>query len=50
MNVYTYEVKVIVNVLANSEEESETNLGSGQGVMVVSKVDTLVNTVEVPNL
>ena len=47
MKVYTYEVKVVVNVLAESEEESVGNLSSGQGVMMVDKVETLIKTTDI---
>jgi hypothetical protein len=49
MNVYTYEVKVMVNVLAVDENQAMENLTSGQGVLVADKVETLINTTEIVN-
>ena len=46
LNCYTYEVKVIVNVLASSEEDAITKMDQGRGD-IASQDKTLINTVNI---
>jgi len=46
LNCYTYEVKVIVNVLASSEEDAIAKMDQGRGD-IASQDKTLINTVNI---
>ena len=46
LNCYTYKLEVIVNVLAESEEEAISKMDQGRGE-VASQEKTLINTVNI---
>ena len=46
LNCYTYKVEVIVNILAESEEDAIAKMDQGRGE-VASQTKTLTNTVNI---